>query len=178
MCKDLNTIFTKKKMNSKSFEWFINLDRNKNKLWYSDFIIGNPVELSFEYCVNEAFDVPIIGETLNISAKTQDGKDVCFEYVIDVDTEMNNYDYYVSESIVHDGTLLFENKAICNVINKIVFLESFYSNLRLPNNGDKLHATVGNIILLNSFDGDWIPKDKPWCRERTAVFIPVKMEYE
>ena len=169
---------TKKEINSKSFEWFTNLDRNKDKLWYKDFIIGNPVELSFEYFVNEAFNAPIIGEPLDFSAKTLGGKNVRFEYVIDIDAEMNNYDCYVSEFIIHDGTLIFENEAICNAINKIVFLESFYSNLRVPNNGDRLHATVGNIIMLNTFDGDWIPEDKPWCIERTAVFIPVKLEYE
>ena len=165
-------------MSSKSFDWFISLDRNKDRVWYKDLVDGRPVELSSKYFINEAFNVPIIGETLNLSVKTLNGDNVSFEYVVDVDAELDNYDYYISDFVVHDGTLIFEDKAICGAIDKLVFLESFYSNLRFPNNGDRLHATVGNIILLNSFDGDWIPKDKPWCRERTAVFIPVKLEYE
>ena len=165
-------------MSSKSFNWFASLERNKDKTWYQDFITVDSLELSPEYYINEAFNVPIIGETLSLLIKTPNGDNVSFEYVIDVDAELDNYDYYISDFVVHDGTLMFENDAICGAIDKLVFLKSFYSNLRFPNNGDRLHATVGNIILLNSFDGDWIPKDKPWCRERTAVFIPVKLEYE
>lgn len=165
-------------MSSKSFDWFISLDRNKDRVWYKDLVDGHPVELSPKHFINESFNVPIVGETLNLFAKTPDGDNVSFEYVVDVDAELDNYDYYISDFVVHDGTLMFENDAICGAIDKIAFLESFYGNLRFPNNGDRLHVTVGNIILLNSFDGDWIPKDKPWCRERTAVFIPVKMEYE
>lgn len=165
-------------MSSKSFDWFASLDRNKDRTWYQDFITGDSLELSPEYYINESFNASIIGETLSLLVKTPNGDNVSFEYVIDVDAELDNYDYYISNFIVHDGTLMFENDAICGAIDKLVFLKSFYSNLRFPNNGDRLHATVGNIILLNSFDGDWIPKDKPWCRERTAVFIPVKLEYE
>ena len=34
---------------------------------------------------------------------------------------------------------------------------------------------VGNFVVLIEYDGDFVPADKPWMRERTTVLLPIKM---
>ena len=73
---------------------------------------------------------------------------------------------YAECSSIHDGTLLFVYEAIKRCLYAIRENETDF--------------TVGRIIVTNEYDesGDkFMPKDKPWCRERTTVRVEYKKNH-
>ena len=86
-----------------------------------------------------------------------------------------DFDYFTSESVVHDGTLLFAHEAIERCIAKVCCAQTYYLPAGKPEDGDTINYTVGNFVILNEYDGDFIPAEKPWMRERTTVLLPIKM---
>lgn len=87
-----------------------------------------------------------------------------------------DFDYFTSDSCIHDGTLLFIEKSMNKCARKVCNLETYYEPLGEPQDGDTLKYTIGNFVALNEYDGDFVPSDKPWLRQRTTVLLPIKME--
>lgn len=87
-----------------------------------------------------------------------------------------DFEYFTSESSVHDGTLLFEVELIREVVARVAMGYTYYIPKGIPKN--KLKYTIGNIIVLNEYEesADWIPQNKPWMHQRTTVCLPLKTE--
>lgn len=91
--------------------------------------------------------------------------------LFDCDAE---FDYFTSESIIHDGTLAFITEAMNRCAQRVCRCETYYKDSQ-PASRDNIEYTVGNFVILNEYDGDFVQSDKPWMRERTTVLLPIKM---
>ena len=91
------------------------------------------------------------------------------------------FDYFTSYSFLSDGTLLFLGEAMDKIIDKVFSLGTYNKELGRPRNGCTVNLTIGNFVILNEYDGDWLsilPEEKKWLRERTTVLLPLRMSYE
>ena len=88
----------------------------------------------------------------------------------------NDFEYFTSHSSVHDGTLMFVMESMTEVLGRVMSCRTCRKGMEPPKWGDIIHYTIGNLVVLDEFDGDWVPKDKPWCTERTTVLLPIKVE--
>lgn len=107
----------------------------------------------------------------------------CTSYVdhdrleFDIEIELNadaDFDYFTSDTIIHDGSLCFAPQLVC--VQNVVRGWTYNKNIGEPERGDRIKYTVGNFVFLNEYDGDWVPADKPWMRERVTVLLPLKYE--
>lgn len=157
---------------SKSLEFCQTIALNPSRSSYSD----RNWKQAVEYPETEAiFDKYLHG----IRNFMLEGKDDETEISIDVDFVFDNnadFDYFTSDSCVHDGTLVFIKKLMDRCAQKICNVETYYKPLGEPQNGDSLKYTIGNFIILNEYDGNFALSDKPWLRQRTTVLLPIKME--
>ena len=95
--------------------------------------------------------------------------------VIDPDAD---FEYFTSSSSIHDGTLLFIKECADNCVCKIVSGQTYNKKIGPPKDGDTVHYTVGNLVVLSEYDMDetkFATKDKRWLHERTTVLLPIKM---
>lgn len=83
------------------------------------------------------------------------------------------FDYFTSESIIHDGTFAHIIEAMRRCVQKVCYCQTHYKG-REPVSRDNIEYTVGNFVILNEYDGDFVPPDKQWMRERTTVLLPIK----
>lgn len=92
-----------------------------------------------------------------------------------------DFEYFSSFSSIHDGTLLFVRECADNCAYKIVAGETYDNRIGCPKDGDTVHFTVGNLVVLNEYDmygTKFAPKDRLWLHQRTTVLIPIKMRIE
>lgn len=112
-----------------------------------------------------------------------------FEGKVDGETEANfnveisfdanaDFDYFTSDTCIHDGTLYFIREAMNRCVRKVSLAQTYNKNVGEPQNGDSIKYVVGNFVVLNEYDGDFVPTDRPWLRERTTVLLPLKMMKE
>lgn len=95
----------------------------------------------------------------------------------DIEIEFNadaEFDYFTSETIICDGSLYFAPELIC--AQNVVCGRTYNKNIGEPERGNHIKYTVGNFVFLNEYDGDWVPADKPWMRERVTVLLPLRYE--
>lgn len=129
-----------------------------------------------EYETEAVFDEYLYGARNFSFEGTVDGVvDVCFDVSISFDSDAD-FDYFTSESCIHDGTLLFVREAMDKCVRKVCLAQSYYKPTGAPASGDSIQYTVGNFIVLTEYDGDFVPADKPWMRERSTVLLPIKMK--
>lgn len=102
-----------------------------------------------------------------------DNKELHFNVSITIDPD-GEFDYFTSDSFISDGTLLFEGEAIHKLINRVLLSKTYNKDYSPPVNGCNVCWTIGNIIILHEFDGDWIPEDKKWMDMRTTILLPLK----
>lgn len=95
-----------------------------------------------------------------------------------------NFNYFITESCVCDGTLIFMNDLMTNVIRKIGELKSCYlPALEVIPREERntrnymFHYEVGDFIA-NSYIIEPPYKNKPWMRDRFTVMLPVKFTIE
>lgn len=168
---------------SKSFYWGINRASDHSVSSYADRDWKNAKEISFVDCVSilyKDFSNHFGDNKINyvVTGHDDSGKGVYLVVYLSLDPDTINFDYFVSESCIHDGTLMFEYEAVYKVVSKIIQGASYNKEKRPPENNDIIYYQVGNLIVLNEYDGDWVPKEKPWLRQRTTVLLPVKMWYK
>lgn len=125
-------------------------------------------EKTFDKFLNRA-------RSLTIKGKTEDENDIILNVNLFFDDKAD-FDYFISDSFISDGTLLFREEAIINLIQKVCTGSTYNKNVGEPQSGDKIEYTVGNFVILNEHDGSFVSTDKPWLRERTTVLLPLKME--
>lgn len=86
-----------------------------------------------------------------------------------------DFDFFISESFLSDGTFSFKLDAIRKLANGIIFAERYNKEVGKPENGDELTYTFGNFVVLNELDDyKFRTKERPWLKERTTILLPVK----
>lgn len=116
-----------------------------------------------------------------ILAVRKDSDDILADLTYSPDTEFN---YFITESCVCDGTLMFINELMTNILKKIGQLQTGYapafeeiSQDELNNGNYIIHYEVGDFVA-NSCIIEPPYKDKPWMRDRFTVMLPVKFIIE
>lgn len=114
---------------------------------------------------------------------SKDGGDLIAEFIYDPDVD---YNYFSMERSTHDGTFLFIGETITKLLHKVFMCGTYNKEVMdgIPSpmedeNFFKMHHlkyTVGDIVLGTEFDGDFVPEDKKWMRERTTAMLPIKFE--
>lgn len=108
------------------------------------------------------------------------GKEVFYNVKLTIDPD-SDFDYFTSDSFLSDGTLLFLLESMNKLLRKVLCLNSINKQLGEPSSGCTVNLTIGNFVILNEYDGDWVsklPENKKFMRERTTVLLPLRMSYE
>lgn len=157
---------------SKSFDFCKATAQNTYCSSYADRSWDNAVE---DYETETIFDKYLHGaRSFFFEGKVDDETEICFNVSISFDCNAD-FDYFTSESCVHDGTLYFIRETIDKCVRKVCLAQTYNKNIRAPESGDSIQYIVGNFVVLTEYDGDFVPADKPWMRERTTVLLPLKM---
>lgn len=116
-----------------------------------------------------------------VLAERKDSDKVLADLTYSPDAEFN---YFITESCVCDGTLMFMRDLVANVIEKIVRLQTCYApavdgiSVKEFNNGNyTMHYEVGDFVA-NSHIIEPPDKDKLWMCDRFTVMLPVKFTIE
>lgn len=156
---------------SYSCEYCINAAQNPKRSkwserdWSKAIEFGDDASLLFDLVLNGLREYELTSE---------DGsKSIKIRILFDSDAD---FDYYTSSSSIHDGTIAFIYDNVMKCVLKVVQLQTRNACIPSPDFGDEVTFTVGNFVILNEYDGDFVPKDRPWLRERTTVLLPLKME--
>lgn len=117
----------------------------------------------------DAIQLPVTGDLYNsLFSVTVNGVSVQY----DPDSQ---FEYFVSSSSRHDGSLLFELETIKTVVNKICSGLSYFA--LTPPLSDQKTYIIGDLILLNEYGEQFATQEKPWMQMRTTVCLPVKVVY-
>lgn len=156
---------------SKSFDFCKVIAQDSSRSSYADRSWDNVIE---DYETETIFDEYLHGaRDFSIEGKVDDEIEICFDVSVSFDGNAD-FDYFTSESCVHDGTLLFIREAMDRCVQKVCLAQTYNKNIGEPESGDSIQYVVGNFVVLTEYDGDFVPKDKPWMRERTTVLLPLK----
>lgn len=161
---------------SKSLDFCVSVASNSER---SSFCNRNWEE-AYEFNSPIVFDADLRGERNWVVTGHDDTGD---EISIRVELAFNpnaDFQYFTSESCLHDGTLIHIGSLMEKCVAKVCCLGTYYQPLGEPRNGQTVKIEVGNFVILNEFDkgGDqFTPEDKKWMRERTTVLLPLRMEY-
>lgn len=112
----------------------------------------------------------------HITTKTDGSLSNC-DIKIKVDKD-GDFQYCVSASCLSDGTLLHLLTLLDNIYRKIIYGQSFYAPLGVPENLSLISYTVGNYVVLTEYNKKFAPESKPWLTERITIMLPVKVEFE
>lgn len=157
---------------SKSFEFCKTTAQDSQRSTYANRSWDNAVE---DYETEAIFDEFLHGSR-NFYVERMVGGDrkICYDISISFDCDAN-FDYFTSDSCIHDGTLYFIKESMNKCVRNVCFAQTYNKNIGEPKHGDHIHYVVGNFVVLSEYDGDFVPSDKPWMRERTTVLLPLKM---
>ena len=94
------------------------------------------------------------------------------------------FNYFITDSCVCDGTLMFMRDLMTNILKKIGQLQTCYAPalnaaiIKDINNGKSIiHYEVGDFIT-NAYMVEPPDIDKPWMCDRFTVMLPVKFTIE
>jgi len=142
--------------------------KNFEKDNWNQATIINPMEFLRPFIKNNNIDsifyeVENIDETINKTIR----RNITINYSPD-----GNYDYFISDSCIYDGTLLFVNQLINNILESILTGKS-YNKKDVPVDFLKeywKYDIIYNIgdILLNTIDGDF-DLQKPFLQTKTLL---------
>lgn len=158
---------------SGSFDFCKTVARDASRSSYADRSWSNAVE---DYETEAIFDEFLHGiRNFSLDGKADDGTDVCLDVGISFNSSAD-FNYFTSESCIHDGTLLFVREMMDRCVQKVCLASTYNKNVGEPENGDSIRYVVGNFIVLTEYDGDFVPAERPWLRERTTVLLPLQMK--
>lgn len=157
---------------SRSFDFCKTVAQDASRSSYADRSWNNAGE---DYETEAIFDEFLHGSRNFFFEGKVDGEtEVCFDVSISFDSNADFY-YFTSESCIHDGTVYFIRETMDRCVRKVCLAQTYNKNIGEPENGDNIQYIVGNFVVLTEYDGDFVPADKPWMRERTTVLLPLKM---
>ena len=118
------------------------------------------------------------GDYIIIAIK-KDSDEVLSDLTYEPDAEFN---YFITETCVCDGTLMFMNKLMTRILQKIGQLKTCYAPAVVEITSDNvndyiLHYHVGDFVA-NSYIVEPPYKDKLWMCDRFTVMLPVKFTIE
>ena len=160
---------------SKSFEWCIDRAKNHEQSNYKDRKWEDAREYSSEEILEQMFE-KLNGFSNHWSIVDSNDENNKIEVFLEIKPDSDDFEYFTSHSSVHDGTLMFVMESMTEVLGRVMSCRTCRKGMEPPKWGDIIHYTIGNLVVLDEFDGDWVPKDKPWCTERTTVLLPIKVE--
>lgn len=154
---------------SKSFDFCKSVAQDALRSSYTDRSWDN----AFEYAETEAiFDELLQGNRkLQVCGTTDEENKYCFNISISFDANAD-FDYFTSDSCIHDGTLYFIREAMNRCVQRVCLAQTYNKNVGKPRNGESIKYVIGNFVILNECDGDFVPV---WATERTTVLLPLKM---
>jgi len=159
---------------SKSLDFCKNRASNPEISGYADRDWNNAVEQNITDCL----DFIIKGaRSYKLTGHLDDGTEVFYNVNLEINPDAD-FDYFISDSFICDGTLIFLAESVDKMLRIILSLGTYNKILGKPPNGCTVNFIIGNAVILAEYDGDWIPKDKQWMRERNTVLIPLKVWYE
>lgn len=158
---------------SESFEFCLNRASDPNVSPYTDRDWTKTAEI---VDTQERFDAIIKGSRrFSICRPDSSGKKVNLNMEVCFD-ENADFDYFTSETCVHDGTLYFVLECVDRCINKVLCATTYDTRLRRKIiNGCTIKYTVGNFVVSNEH-GNFGSEAKPWLNSRTTVLLPLKQE--
>ena len=120
-------------------------------------------------------------EDYMILAVKKDNNDILADLTYSPDAEFN---YFITESCVCDGTLMFMKELMMNILKKIRQLQTCYapalegfSQEEINNGSYMFHYEVGDFVA-NSYIIEPPNKNKPWMCDRFTVMLPIKFTIE
>lgn len=160
----------------------------------NDGLTKDDLESDRCYCVSGAYPVKIALDNSDMPNKeeTDPEKIIVSAVLRNEETEKRynaefayspyaDFNFLLSSTVRHDGTLLFEEEAILNAFNRLInggFVPKFVGKdefLEHPE-GKKLHYDYGDYVVVNTYDGG--TAEKPWMQVKTQVFLPLRIEVQ
>ena len=158
---------------SKSLEFCKEIASNPKRSSYSDRDWSKAIE---SMDTEAYFDKTLNGQR-QVTVSGRDYKNNDFElqvkFCFDKDA---NFDYFTSESIIHDGTLLFVQDTINACMERVLLGLTYNKEMQPPHDGDTIEYTVGNFVILNEYNNKSFSKSEPHLCSRTTVLLPLKYE--
>ena len=126
-------------------------------------------EIPFKSCFLEGH-----GDYMIIAVR-KDSNEVLADLTYEPDAEFN---YFITETCVCDGTLMFMINLMTRILQKIGQLKTGYAPAIAEITEDSfndynLHYYVGDFVA-NSYIVEPPDKDKPWKCDKFTVMLPVK----
>lgn len=106
-----------------------------------------------------------------------------FNTTINCQIEYNpnaDFDYFTSKCMYTDGTLIFEQDAMCDLFNRLVNISTYDNRCKQPDFSKNftIKYTIGNFVVIHEYKDRWSEVNDPWMNERLTVMLPIKYEYE
>lgn len=151
----------------------MNISDYKNAFEFNfiDFINICNENIKKSFCNNQ-FTTIMSGECNGIEGKSAN------IIVFDPDAD---FEYFTMESCSCDGTLLFMNELMEDVLSKIFGVRT-YNTQTIPTGALEniwnydIKYTVGNFVL-NNENGKFGTEEKPWMQSRFTAMLPIKCEW-
>lgn len=133
---------------------------------------------AIEHDISSLLDNVLCGHRkYQLTGHLDDGREVLYYVNITIDPN-GDFDYFTSDSFISDGTFLFWADCIDGLLRKVLSLGTYNKELGEPSNGCTVNWVIGNVVSCVEYDGDWVPADKKWMRERVTMLLPLKIWYE
>lgn len=162
---------------SKSLDFCVSTASDPERSGFYDRKWDDAKELDAELI----FDAYIHNErNLTMTGTNSNGENIRVNVILTFNPDAD-FQYFTSESCLHDGTLVHSVSLLEKCVSKVCCLGTFYKPLGEPHDGMTVHIEVGNFVVLNEYDEDgklFAPEDKKWMRERTTVLLPIRMDKE
>lgn len=161
----------------------------------NDGLTKDDLESDRCYCVSGAYPVKIALDNSDMPNKeeTDPEKIIVSAILVSEENEEENFNiefvyspcadfnFLLSSTVRHDGTLLFEQEAILNAFNRLIngkFVPKFEGKeeFLVHPEGKKLHYDYGDYVVVNTFDEG--TAEKPWMCAKTRVFLPIRIEVQ
>lgn len=99
-----------------------------------------------------------------------------------VHDEDEDFQYFIAEEYICDGTISFHFSLYKEVLEKLYYLKTFFKKSApkdLEENPCKydIKYTVGDFVLCSKVSDEFATKEKPWLKERVTVMLPVRSEF-
>lgn len=142
-------------------------------------IYDRNLEGAIEFDSLHIFDKFLNGcRNFQINTSDIDGNNIQINIDLSISPDAD-FTYFTLCESIHDGTLIFVDELLNNCAYKILSCQTYDKNKPAPENGDTIHYTVGNFVVLMEYDKDgtlFAPQDKKWMSERTTVLLPIIYE--
>lgn len=99
-----------------------------------------------------------------------------------VHDEDGDFQYFIAEEYVCDGTMSFHFSLFKEILEKLYYIKTFFKKSE-PNDFEEnpckynIKYTVGNFVLCSKVSDEFATNEKPWLKERVEVMLPINSEF-